>query len=639
MPNTYQGALTGQQIDAIPGQIEELDGRLDYIEEGLPASINFENPLISKQTLEQRIEDYQGQSLNATETFVMRKSKKPSSSAKITSIKGNTIKYNQWVEYSYPSGDEQYYDGHKAAIMGLIGGNKYYTKIGGVESIITAEDMQSINVDGYPDMVIDLTIMFGEGNEPETVAEANTLFIENFGARKWYPYDINLYDGKLVSCKTVGFTSTGFNQWDEVVEVGGINTSNGQNNSYSNLRTAHYIPVLPDTDYYIHVPNSENGTITYFYTYNKNMNSYEYISYWSLTTFKTPINCTHIRIQFDGDYGTTYNNDICVNISEAGKNGTYEAYKHSQVNFDITALKYGSTTIFADGLKRVGDVADEIIFSDKEVTAIKRIGSRAYTSSDASEENVIYDAETTYYVLATPVTYTEVSNSNGFVTQPSIPSGYIESTIVPDNTAQLSHLSDGYIMVAPTLTVVYEDDVKLSEESIEDRYITESDMNSILLEIQAALNAVLAGGALVGGKSSNHKSYFFTPAVNMTNILGKKGIPSTSNESNQLVDTNTFKGNTATSLPAGAFADNTFYNLLNGTPLSLLDLTVNTAPTNNEVGTVVVFVTDSSGCTLGASTGSLWMGDIPTLEASTPYMLIMYQRMYSITKINVNSNS
>lgn len=286
----------------------------------------------------------------------------------------------------------------------------------------------------------------------------------------------------------------------------------------------------------------------------------------------------------------------------------------------------------------MGDVADEIIFSDKEVTAIKRIGSRAYTSSDESEENVIYDAETTYYVLDTPVTYTEISNSNGFVTQPSIPSGYIESTIVPGNITQLSQLSDGYIMVAPTLTVVYKDGVKLSEENIEDRYITESDMNSILLEIQIALNSVLAGGALVGGKSSNHKSYFFTPAVNMTNILGKKGIPSTSNESNQLVDTNTFKGNTATSLPAGAFADNTFYNLLNGTPISLLDLTVNTAPTNNEVGTVVVFVTDSSGCTLGAP-NSLWIGDIPTLEASTPYMLIMYQRMYSITKINVNSNS
>ena len=65
-----------------------------------------------------------------------------------------------------------------------------------------------------------------------------------------------------------------------------------------------------------------------------------------------------------------------------------------------------SITIFPDGLKKAGNVQDEIFVQDGVVKAIKRIGSRAYTSGDESDTSVITDGSTTtFYALETAQTY------------------------------------------------------------------------------------------------------------------------------------------------------------------------------------------------------------------------------------------
>jgi len=58
-------------------------------------------------------------------------------------------------------------------------------------------------------------------------------------------------------------------------------------------------------------------------------------------------------------------------------------------------------TYFPDGLKSAGTAYDEIT----PTKAVKRIGSRAYTSADDSDSNVLTDGTTTLYPLATPEEY------------------------------------------------------------------------------------------------------------------------------------------------------------------------------------------------------------------------------------------
>ena len=60
-------------------------------------------------------------------------------------------------------------------------------------------------------MAVDLTLMFGSGNEPSTVEEFEALFPEAY-----YPYNA----GELISNNAEAVESVGFNLWDEEYEVG-----------------------------------------------------------------------------------------------------------------------------------------------------------------------------------------------------------------------------------------------------------------------------------------------------------------------------------------------------------------------------------------------------------------------------------
>ena len=68
--------------------------------------------------------------------------------------------------------------------------------------------------------------------------------------------------------------------------------------------------------------------------------------------------------------------------------------------------------MFPDGLKKAGNVYDEIDYSTGK--AIVRVGSRAYSSADSSDNTVITDGTITYYALSTPIEYT----IDGFIQEP-----------------------------------------------------------------------------------------------------------------------------------------------------------------------------------------------------------------------------
>ena len=147
-----------------------------------------------------------------------------------------------------------------------------------------------------------------------------------FCQKDYYAYDA----GSLQSVKTSGIESVGFNQWDEEWEVGGINHSTGADNDNATnvIRSKNYIPCLSNTVYYF--CNKKNAGSPYIHYYDANKSFLSYAEVSRNTTFTTPTNAFYIRFNMDTGYGTSYSNDICINLSNPTLNGTYQPYvKHT----------------------------------------------------------------------------------------------------------------------------------------------------------------------------------------------------------------------------------------------------------------------------------------------------------------------
>lgn len=104
----------------------------------------------------------------------------------------------------------------------------------------------------------------------------------------------------------------------------------------------------------------------------------------------------------------------------------------------LTGIANGGSTsevIFPNGLNGIGNVKDEINFITGK--AIKRIGIRSYENGDSSSSNLITDETTTAYVLQTPVEYdlNPIQNTNYIVekggTEQWLPSNTSVPTVAP----------------------------------------------------------------------------------------------------------------------------------------------------------------------------------------------------------------
>lgn len=176
-------------------------------------------------------------------------------------------------------------------------------------------------------MLVDLTKMFGSGNEPSTAAEFEALFPLNY-----YAYNT----GSLLNFTATGLQTNGFNQWDEEWENGKYNTTTGEaDDAPTQIRSKNYIPVFGGTDYYFQFPLGVGNLIIMRYDIDKNYLGYNAIQPSARTL---SADTRFIRFYMTVTYGTTYKNDICINLSDVNKNGTYEPYKKDTLELNITDL-------------------------------------------------------------------------------------------------------------------------------------------------------------------------------------------------------------------------------------------------------------------------------------------------------------
>ena len=211
-------------------------------------------------------------------------------------------------------------------------------------------------------IVVDLTQMFGVGNEPTTVAE--------FYQRKPIGVDLLEYNvGEIVDGNYKAIKTTGFNQWDEEWENGYYDKTTGVFKSNANyLCSKNPIKVIGGSTYNL-LSTFPNQIEFCYYDASGNFVGSQ-IAYNGLK-YTIPNGVCSLNF---ATYATNYNDQqFCINLSwdeYASMNGTYKPYKSFVRDLSWVA-KY-----FPNGMRSAGNVADEIRFnsSTQKWEAVQRVG-------------------------------------------------------------------------------------------------------------------------------------------------------------------------------------------------------------------------------------------------------------------------
>lgn len=226
-----------------------------------------------------------------------------------------------------------------------------------------------VNITNLKCMVIDLTTMFGSGNEPSTVAEFEALY-----PLPYYEYDA----GSLLSVNMEGIETTGFNQWDEEWESGQYKSTDGAPTANSNkVRSKNPIPVFPSTEYYVKCPTS-----TTLYWYDAAGVYLGYVSMGVNATATTPANAHYMQFSVGSSSSPVTSitaGDVCINLHWSGRrDGEYEPYWSAQ-------REIAAATYFPDGMRSAGTVRDELR-ADAAVTrvGVVDLGTLTWTTTTAT---------------------------------------------------------------------------------------------------------------------------------------------------------------------------------------------------------------------------------------------------------------
>lgn len=210
-----------------------------------------------------------------------------------------------------------------------------------VVQIVIANGYTANNLKFTP-QIFDLTQMFGSTiadyiySLEQSTAGAGVAFFRKLFPKDYYPYDA----GTLKSVESVSsHDMVGFNQWDEEWENGRFNLTTGEKSSDNGLASKNKINVFPNTTYYANCGVGYGSTLVLlYYDADENFISYD-IKYSPKISFTTPNNARYLNFNLQTSFAVnTYNHDICINLSDPVKNGTYEPYvKHSYpLDGDVT---------------------------------------------------------------------------------------------------------------------------------------------------------------------------------------------------------------------------------------------------------------------------------------------------------------
>lgn len=232
----------------------------------------------------------------------------------------------------------------------------------GISRVTSGTDLTGIK---FKANFFDLTQMFGSTiadyiySLEQSQAGAGVAWFKKLFPKDYYPYNA----GELLSVEGLQSHDTvGFNQWDEEWEVGIIDWEGQNANDNTRIRCKNYIPCIDNATYYVATPV---GVQLMYYDENKNFIGHQEYSKKN-TTFEPMSGSHYMRFYLYGqsgvDYGTTYKNDICINLSWSGyRNGEYEPYEKHSYPLDSSLTLRGipkldaSNNLYYDGDEYTSD--------------------------------------------------------------------------------------------------------------------------------------------------------------------------------------------------------------------------------------------------------------------------------------------
>jgi hypothetical protein len=184
-------------------------------------------------------------------------------------------------------------------------------------------------------------------------------------------------------------TVCGRNLWDEEWEAGTLYSDGTLDNTEAAkehcIRSKNYITVIPSTEYFQGIPARTRLNIAQ-YDANKEYIDGTVTYHIGSRTFSTHEQCRYIRIgtykgettQYDY-YGNVYNNNICINVSDANFNGNYAAYRGNIYSYRLEDLDGNLYELCSlpDGTRDEYDVDNGVL--------IKRVKKLIVTSGTTSE--------------------------------------------------------------------------------------------------------------------------------------------------------------------------------------------------------------------------------------------------------------
>ena len=181
--------------------------------------------------------------------------------------------------------------------------------------------------------LIDLTQMFGAGDEPTT--------IEEYYARKPIVADEYAYnEGEVIAFNGEAVKSVGDNAWDEEWEEGVLDHSNGKESiSSTRIRSKNFCRIIGGEDYYL-VGNNYNIVL-----YDEN---YQWLDYWGAIGEPRMVSMDSrakwFKVSFNANYGTTYKNDALISLYHSGwkaeVDATYKPYWADVLTLDSRIKQY-----------------------------------------------------------------------------------------------------------------------------------------------------------------------------------------------------------------------------------------------------------------------------------------------------------
>lgn len=157
----------------------------------------------------------------------------------------------------------------------------------------------------------------------------------------WEPYS-NICPISGMDEVNVGVS--GFNQWDEEWETGTLNPQGETQDNNVDLRSKNFCKVDSGATYCYSIVTTITGMTRYVFWYDADKNFISYHMFTAQTTV-APNNAKYFKLVAQSyiRLRTTYENNICFNISNTSRDGTYEPYKGATYTIDLNGTRYGGT--------------------------------------------------------------------------------------------------------------------------------------------------------------------------------------------------------------------------------------------------------------------------------------------------------